>query len=353
MKQNIYKLFVVSAISSLLFSCKKNLETTTMQNAVSPTVNLSPASVVLLEATASDTAEVISWSNSQYGFSAAVNYAVQYAKAGTNFSSLQEIGVGSKTTLKLTGNYLNSLAIAVGLATGSAGQLDIRIRSSLSDSLSIFSGKVTLTVTPFQTAYPALVVKGGNSWVTPVARTNGYLLTSPDYSSKYEGYLNLPNADGYGGDAFTLVSSTTGTSYGWGTSSTTMSVGGGNLWLTPAPNYMKVNADINALAISYVPVKFYISGDDNGWSTSATPMTLNTTANQLVANNVSLTAGKKFVFTCNGNYDISYKVDATGKLIFAGPPAWAGNNINVPATGTFKVTLDLSAGNGKYTYTLQ
>ena len=116
---------------------------------------------------------------------------------------------------------------------------------------------------------------------------------------------------------------------------------------------MKVNVDITANTINYTPVKFYISGDDNGWNTSATPMTFNATTNQLVATNVSLTSGKAIVFTCNGGYDISYKLDAGGKLIFAGPPSWAGNNISVTKTGTFTVTLDLSAGDGSYTYKIQ
>jgi starch-binding outer membrane protein SusE/F len=356
MRQLFNKLLVAVLFSSILISCKKNLEVTTMKSSpVKPSITLSPATIVLSQATESDTVQVISWSKSEYGFSAAVSYTLQMAKAGTNFAtSVQQINVGNKTSMKFIGGYLNSLAIASGLAIGSGGQLDVRIKSSLSDSLSIFSDKVTLNVTTYQTAYPALLVKGGNSWHTPVTRTDAYVLTSPDYSSKYEGYLNLPNADGYGGDAFTLLSSTTGSSYGWGTSNTTMSVGGGNLWLTPAPNYMKVNVDVNALTINFVPVKFYLSGDQNGWSTSATPMTFNTATNKWVVTNVSFTAGNKFVFTSNGNYDISYKVDATGKLMFAGPPAWAGNNISAPAvTGVYTVTLDLSKGNGMYSYTIQ
>jgi hypothetical protein len=46
-------------------------------------------------------------------------------------------------------------------------------------------------------------------------------------------------------------------------------------------------------------------------------------------------------------------VDATGKLIYAGPPSWAGNNIAVTQTGVFTVTLDLSGGAGNYQYSIQ
>jgi hypothetical protein len=256
---------------------------------------------------------------------------------------------------------LNNLAISAGIAPGSSGDLDIKIKSSLSDSVNDFSEVAKLTVTTYQTLFPALTVSGGNSWVTPATRTNGFVLTSPNYNSQYEGYLNLPNADGYGGDAFKLVSSTAGTVYGWGSNpvlsngvySVDLVVGSGNIWLTPAPNFIKVNVDLSTLKLTYVPTQFFISGDDNGWSTSSTPMTFDPATNTLRATNVSLTAGKQFVFTVNGSYDISYKVDNNNKLIFAGAPTWLGNNITVPNTGVFTVILDLSGGDGMYTYKIQ
>src|SRR5690606_29404560 len=98
--------------------------------------------------------------------------------------------------------------------------------------------KLELNITPFEdlVVYPALLVKGGNSWKTPTERTNGFLLASSGFNDKYEGYVNLPNADGWGGDAFKLQSTTTSGVYGWGTSSTTLADGSsGNLWLEPSP----------------------------------------------------------------------------------------------------------------------
>ena len=43
---------------------------------------------------------------------------------------------------------------------------------------------------------------------------------------------------------------------------------------------MKVNEAVNAGTVNFTAVKFYLSGDQNGWSTSAMPMTFNTTTNQ-------------------------------------------------------------------------
>ena len=354
MKNIINKIGLVTMLSCLIFACKKDLQDTTIQTAVASVITLSPATIVLAATAANDTVEAINYTPATYGFSAAITYTIQIAKAGTSFASPKQVNLGSKTQLKYLGAGLNQLAIVAGIAPGTSGQLEVRVKAVLSDSIFTYSAPVTLTVTPYQDLYPALMVKGGNGWKTPVTRTNGFLLTAVKTADKYEGYINLPNADGYGGDAFQLVSTTNGTVYGWGGTGTTITAGSsGNLWLTPAPNYMKMNVDITANTINYTPVKFYISGDDNGWSTSATPMTYNIATNQLVATNVSLTAGKAIVFTCNAGYAISYKVDAGGKLIFAGPPSWTGNNIPVPKTGTFTVTLDLSAGDGSYTYKIQ
>ena len=354
MKHIISQLSMIVLCSCLLFACKKDLQDTTIHTATASVVTLSPATIVLAATAVNDTVETVSFTPTKYGFSAAVSYAVQIAKAGTNFASVTQVNLGSKTQLKYFGAGLNQLAIVAGIAPGTSGQLEVRVKASLSDSIFTYSAPVTLTVTPYQDLYPALLVKGGNSWKTPPTRTNGFLLTAVKTADKYEGYINLPNADGYGGDAFQLVSTTNGTVYGWGGTGTTIAAGAsGNLWLTVAPNYMKVNVDLTANTINYLATKFYISGDDNGWSTSATPMTLNTSTNQLIATNVSLTAGKVFVFTCNGGYDISYKVDANGKLVFAGSPTWAGTNIPIIKTGIFTVVLDLSAGDGSYTYKIQ
>lgn len=347
--------FICAAVLSLLlFSCKKDISKTVMTEGTPPALNLSPASVVLSTAKEKDTVETVSWTTADFGYKAAVNYSVEIIKEGGSFSSAKSVNLGSGTQLKYTGAVLNELAIGLGIATGTSGNLNLRVKSSLSDSTFIYSSVAKLSVTTYQVEFPALLVRGGNAWVTPTVRTKGYVLTSPNYDGKYEGYVNLPNADGYSGDALKLMVQSSGVTYGWGGTSNTMTAGAtGNLWFTPAPNYMKVNADINSGTVNFTPVQFFATGDHNGWNTAATPMIFNPATQQLVANNVSFTAGNKFVFTANGGYDISYKVNNDGKLIFAGPPNWAGTNISAPGTGIYTVILDLSAGDGSYTYKIQ
>ena len=354
MKQIVKILSAIFIFCLLLLACKKDIRQTVKTDGIAPVITLTPAAIVLTSATANDTVSTISWTRADFGFKAAVNYTVELVKTGTPFSAARTVNVGNATQLKYMGAVLNEAAIGLGIAAGTTGIIDIRIKSSLSDSIFIYSAIEKLTVTTYQVEFPALLVRGANAWVTPTTRTKGFVLTSPNYDGKYEGYINLPNANGWGGDALKLQVQSTGVQYGWGGSSTTMAAGAaGNLWFTPAPNYMKVNADVNAGTVNFVPVRFFLSGDHNGWSTSATPMTFDAVNHQWIATNVSFAAGNKFVFTSNGSYDISYKVNTEGKLVFAGPPNWAGININVPVTGTYTVILDMSAGNGSYTFKIQ
>ena len=353
MKKNRFLAPVLFALL-ILAGCEKNLEQTTMSAAMAPVVSLSSANVVLSSATAGDVVETIQWSAADYGFDAAIKYELDIAAAGANFAGAQKINMGISRSMDFTGAVLNDLAIGKGIEPGTSGSLEVRVRSALSDSVFHYSEVVTLNITTYVVEFPALLVRGGNSWVTPAVRTPGFVLTAPDFGNKYEGYIYLPNADGWGGDALKLQSTSSGTLYGWGTNANTIEAGSsGNLWFTPAPNYMKVNADVNALTVDFTPVSFSLAGDHNGWSTSATPLEYDPVTRKLIATNVSFTAGSSFVFIANGGYDLSYKIDGSGKLIYAGPPAWAGSNIPAPGTGSYTVILDLSGGNGNYTYSIQ
>jgi len=354
MTQLFKKILAVCSFSMVLVACKKDIIQTVKTDGTAPVITLSTSTLVLAAATATDTVISINWSKADFGFKSATSYTVELVKTGNAFSSGKTFSVGNASQLKFVGAVLNEAAIGMGIAAGTSGVIDFRVKSALSDSVFIYSTVSKLTVTTYQVAFPALLVRSGSSWVTPLTRTNGFVLASPNYDGKYEGYVYLPNNDGWGGDALKLQEQSSGVQYGWGGSQTTMTAGSsGNLWFTPAPNYMKINADVNAGTVNFVPVQFFISGDHNGWSTSATPMTYNNNTKQWVATNVSFTAGNKLVFTSNGNYNISYKINAEGKLTYSGPPGWAGTDIPAPGTGTYTVTLDMSAGNGMYTYKIQ
>ncbi|MEJ7559623.1 MAG: SusE domain-containing protein [Pedobacter sp.] len=358
-------------LSTVLFGCEKEASTNiaTSPAASSLSFKSSTSSVILSPSTDAANVVTFSFKAAEYGVAIIPTYSLEFdvpsdtvgtAAWGNAITVKLSEGVLEKSYLGADFNSL--LANQVMLPTGAVSTLVVRLKAEVNQNTGVASSikpiytTLSMTVNPYKATivYPALLVKGGNSWKTPSVRTNGYVLTSSKFNTKYEGYLDLPNADGYGGDAFQLVSSTEASKvYGWGGTSTTLALSGGNLYLSPSPSYMKVNADVNAMTINYTPVKFFITGDDNGWSTSSTPLVYNASTMKWVAANVPLTAGKTFVFTANGSYDISYKVDAAGALVYAGAPTWGGINIPITKTGVFTITLDLSAGDGNYTYSIK
>ncbi|WEK21036.1 MAG: SusE domain-containing protein [Candidatus Pedobacter colombiensis] len=369
--KNLFSRFLLILFLIVSFAaCKKD----SVKSIIVPPANgtqafSSSVSTVVLSA-ATDAAKVVTFSfkAADYGVKVVPTYTLQFdvpadtvgPNAWANAINVK-LPVDSLKKTYLGADFNALLSVQLMLPTGVNSTLVVRLKTDVNQNSGIAStvkpiySTLKMTVNPYKSTveYPALLVKGGNSWKTPTERTNGFLLASAKFNAKYEGYLNLPNADGWGGDAFQLISTKDAKVYGWGTNANTLSVGGGNLWLTPSPAYMKVNADLDLLTITYTAVKFFISGDDNNWSTSATPMVYNSASKTWIAANVALTAGKTIVFTANGSYDISYKVDNKGSLVFAGAPTWGGINIPVAKTGVFTVTLDLSAGDGNYTYSIK
>lgn len=374
MKQ-LFNSFLVLVLSVVLVSsCKKEASKNiiTIPSATTLAFKSSVNSVTLTEEVAASKVVTFSFNAPDYGVKVVPTYILQFdVPADTSGANPW----GNAVDVKLSGDSLHRaflgselntiLAAQLLLPTGVNSTIVVRLKTDINQQgtgapttvKSLYS-VVKMTVNPYRSyiEYPALLVQGGNSWKTPATRTNGYLLASSNFNTRYEGFLNLPNADGWGGDAFKLISTSDAKVYGYGSSATTIALGAsGGLWLTPAPNYMKVNVDLAAMTIAYTPVRFYVSGDDNGWSATSTPMVFNFATGVWTASNVTLTAGKAFQFTANGNYDIGYKLDKVdGVLAYAGKlNNYAGTNIPIAKTGVFTVTLDMSGGEGNYTYSVK
>lgn len=374
MKQYKISAIVLLLMSIVLFSCKKDLyQANVNTNGNSITLSSSATTggtMTLSAATDSVTMLVLHWSDPGYfADTAKGNVIITYTldmDTSSAFTTAKSYSVGAGVLAdSLQGLDLNNKLLAIGCSAGVSQTVYARIRSTFyGDTLA--SNTITFTATPYALPLPALLVIGYGGWTTPVARTNGYLLTSADKNSKYEGYVNFSYAS-WGGANCRLLSTLDNSAYGWGTDAYTLQksddiASAGNLWITPCPNYMKVDVDVDALTISYVPIQFYISGSFNNWGN--TPMTFDATTNLWTASDISFAAGDTFAFISSTwdatssswgapSWDICYKVDDSGKLTFAGNPVWGGNNITVSSAGTYTVTLDLSGGDGNYTFSIK
>lgn len=154
--KKIFTLFLMmgSAAMLMLASCKKDeagkvtLNSASSKGAVLASSTTTPA---LSKSTLSNTAITFSASSPNYGYSAAATNTLQFATKGTNFAVTTDVALTAGAISKTyTVQDFNNLLLSMNLPTGTASQLDVRVKSSLSTTVGIvYSNTVTITATPF------------------------------------------------------------------------------------------------------------------------------------------------------------------------------------------------------------
>lgn len=347
MKKILSVVLPVILLATLFVACEKDEDRVVLEPVVNPTLTASAPTVVLTAATAADTVQTFSWTGSEYGFDAAVSYTLQIAKAGTSFATPREVTTGNLRTVKYTGAELNQLALLQGIPAGNAGQLQVRVRSTLSDSLRSYSEVITINVTPYLVIinYPSLWVPGEyQSWTPATAEK----ISSKLSNGIYEGYVNITGAVKF---KYTSHPDWDHTIYGWASSTTTgqnvsgtFNTTGGDLFV-PSVGYYLLKANTTANTWSATRINSWgMIGDFNGWSGDAA-MTYSTTTKKWTGTLVAASNGV-FKFRANADWGINLG-DTDADLSME----YDGKDIAVTA-GTHTVTLDLSVP-GNYTYKIQ
>jgi hypothetical protein len=345
-----------------LYSCKKDIGETTLTSPAGITGFTASASQVVLS-NSNDSTRVVTftWNAPDYGYTAATSYTLLFDMpsdtSGANaWANATRVTVAANSLQQsYLGTDFNKLLNQLGLPVGTASTLVVRLQADVNQSTGSASSvaplysTLTMTVTPYKVIliYPKLYIAGDfltPSW-TQVDQP-GWILAAPKSDGAYEGYIYFTNAT----NQFKLCTAPNwnGTNYGIGANANKMDPGSsaGNL-VVNGPAYCRVNADVNALTITYTPTSWRIAGDFNSWNLSATPMTYSTATKQWTASNVSLTAGSKLKFEGDDSWGNELGLDSKGNLVLK------GSDIIAPKTGTFTVTLDLSGGAGNYAYTIK
>jgi len=136
--------------------------------------------VVLSDITESETAITVEWDDPDFSDESdvVINYHIEAATAGTDFATALSLGETQDRTFDATHAELNDIALNSGIAAGSAGSLDIRIRSVIetaSGDIERISESITITVTPYETTLPPVLYgvgagmsDAGWGWSSPV-----------------------------------------------------------------------------------------------------------------------------------------------------------------------------------------
>jgi starch-binding outer membrane protein SusE/F len=354
MRPIIKPVLYITALAWLFAACKKDLPVITLDtsNAKEPALSATESSLVLLEARQNNTAVIFNWTKPEFNFPASFVHTLQFAKAGTNFASPVNESIGTELKKTYTEKAFNTLMLSLGLKAGQEGDIQVRVRSVMNDSVApLYSNSHAMSVTPYSLEQ-FLYVPGDHQGWSPSTAT---IIRSPDKNNKYEGYVYI----GSGNRKFKFTDAPDwsngifGDANASGTSGNIVSPG--NDFLVASFGYWKVNADFVGKTWTSAKTDWAITGSatPGGWpdpnnvaGTMDQDMTWDAT-NNVMTITLNLTAGE-MKFRANDAWDINFGDDgANGSL------EYGGANIAIASAGNYTITLDLKGGGGKYTYNVK
>ncbi len=359
-------------LSVILMACSKLGNLPFYGNGSPVSLQSSVASVSPTIADTSKTVLSFSWSNPGYAVdSSKVKYILEIDSTGRNFSKSVSYTVIGSLTKGFTGRDLNNLMVSYGFPLSVAGKIDARLTSSYPNNNEQYkSNVITVSVTPFK---DSSVLTSAQTSVTAALATSTQLANTFSWSPAFKGYT--------GNVTYTLQYDLKGKNFvapasmAIGTNVYTKSltqadinntalasgIGGGSTG-TVEYRIMAVTAtgatvysNVVNVTISTYAIALYIVGGSSpaGWSPSAAiqmipdprfPGTFFAYANltvsgygiKFLSENTSWNSPTQIVYgDANGN-------GISGTITSAG----GGNNVNVPADGIYRVTVDLA--NNKY-----
>lgn len=321
---------------------------------------LDGSSYVLDPAAGTNEVTTLVWNHADYSVQTEVNYDVEVALAGTDFATTVAGGSTTNRFVVWSHEALNTVALEAGLTPYTAGDLEVRIKSSLGSNAEMvaYSNVITITITPYTTDLPKIAVPGNHQgWSPPTAP----LMASSGFGqTNFEGYISLdgefkflrPKADG--------TFDWDGDSADWGDDGTFSGVllNTGETNCTATAGYYWVKANTATLTYSITPITTWGiigSATPGGWD-SSTPMTYNPTTKKWSIV-VTLVDGE-YKFRSNNiwnagsvQYNLGgFQADKVGDDYAGENMSYGGANLAVTA-GTYLVELDLSNPRA-YTYTL-
>lgn len=321
---------------------------------------LDGSSYVLDPAAGTNEVTTLVWNHADYSVQTEVNYDVEVALAGTDFATTVAGGSTTNRFVVWSHEALNTVALEAGLTPYTAGDLEVRIKSSLGSNAEMvaYSNVITITITPYTTDLPKIAVPGNHQgWSPPTAP----LMASSGFGqTNFEGYISLdgefkflrPKADG--------TFDWDGDSADWGDDGTFSGVllNTGETNCTATAGYYWVKANTATLTYSITPITTWGiigSATPGGWD-SSTPMTYNPTTKKWSIV-VTLVDGE-YKFRSNNIWDAGsvqynlggFQADKVGDDYAGESMSYGGANLVVTA-GTYLVELDLSNPRA-YTYTL-
>ena len=198
MKKIIYKLTYLTALFAFIFSCD-DVERVYYNDAAETVLSLSDDNLVLNEENADNEVLTLTWTEPDFGFSAAALYSVQIDVQGGDFSNPQIISVGGAFDKTFTVEELNAKLLSLSMLPNEEGVASFRIKATLSEYQEIYSNTVNITVTPYSSLLDLSTSLGVVGSATPGGWGNENILDLPFYTTAttnvYVAYVTLRNGE--------------------------------------------------------------------------------------------------------------------------------------------------------------
>ena len=198
MKKIIYKLTYLTALFTFIYSCD-DVERVYYNDAAETVLSLSDDNLILNEENAANEILTLTWTEPDFGFSAAALYSVQIDVQGGDFSNPQIISVGGVFDKTFTVEELNAKLLSLSMVPNEEGVASFRIKATLSEYQEIYSNTVNISVTPYSSLLDLSTSLGVVGSATPGGWGNENILDLPFYATAttdvYVAYVTLRNGE--------------------------------------------------------------------------------------------------------------------------------------------------------------
>ena len=344
MKIWINKIIVLCVLSLTILGCEKDEERLVLKMGQAPALTASASNLVLTEENAANEAVTFTWNEADFGFDAAVTYALQIDTAGDNFVKPYSVSLGNTLEKTYTVEELNNLLTKLKYTAEVAQDMPVRIKASVSDLVDpVYSNVSTVSVTPYSTfVEPGFIyVPGGYQGWNPGTAPS---LISVENNGVYQGIVSFVGADNL---EFKFTPERNWENdFGKGALPGSLVEKGGNLEVPAADTYM-LTANLNNMTWSHAKHSWGIIGTATagGWDSDTNLKYIHDEGVWKLT--TALSAGElKFRF--NDDWALNYgDDDASNNLLNAN-----GANIAIASPGTYLIVLDVDNEDGTATYSI-
>lgn len=364
--KNLFKIFTLFVLGFLVISCEKDEDKVVLGSPSTSNLTADKTSLVLTKDNGAQTAVTFNWKAPDYGIAVAQKNQLQIAVKGTNFASPKNVDLNdgdSKVTYTVA--EFNNYVLDAGLVPSTATAIEVRLSSKLGSYEAITSNAVTITVTPYLTAYPSFYIVGEASAVGWNAGASQLLYKKDNFSTIYT-YLENGKAFRFLGQqdwsplnySLDTVGMAAGNKYFKTWSTNLVAAAPENIQFNGASGMYKIVIDAEATQKSITvtpspvniwnPANLYLVGTVNGWN-AAGGIAMTNLGNGKFEHTISLPGGSQFKFLGQQSWgDLDWgNLSADGNTGYLAPKGSNGNILFDGTGGSYKISVDLKLGTYK------